>query len=838
MGASRRTAGRRAKSTLLKLPETEELVTSSSPPAVRPRLPRPSTSFLGRDREVAGIRDLMLSHHVRFLTLVGPPGVGKTRLAVAVADDIRGEFEDDVVFVDLSPVRDPALVPLAVAQTLGITLMDDTPVPQQLVRFLHGWKVLLVLDNFEHVLGARTFVAEILEGLDGLKIIATSREPLHLSGEREFPVAPLEIPSLDALPPVEDLIRYASLALLIERARAVQPDFALTPQNAKSVAEICVRLDGLPLAIEMAAARLKAFPPNTIAQRLDRALLLLAAGTRDAPDRHQTLRAALAWSYDLLSEPEQAAFHRLSVFQRGCTAEAAQILCGVSGTEALPFLDRLAALVDKSLLRQSTAADGTSRFRMLESLREFGLERLGAAGELDEARRLHAAFFLELAQRANSGLRGSEQETWFSRLEAEVGNFRAAFEWMLEAGQIEPAAQLAYALHWFWYLQGYHPEARTWLARILGAGEHLPPLIRGRALTAHAIFMWTRGDHDAARRLLQEASDLFRAGDASGDLAWALHFYGHVLETQGDAKAAAAAMEESVMLFRVIADDWGASLSLNCLGRPTILVDDRTRSIQVIEEAQVGLRRLGDRRMLAHNLRPLASVLIEGGEYDRAGPLIQESVALCRRHGDRFGLVTALAVLVKVLLLQGQYERALVPCKEALILGRDMDLAEEVTWALTMLGRIALSLGQTERAARLLGASSAIRLKDLVPDLKRLVEETTVTARRAFGAERFEDARRIGEALTLEEAVEEALSIEPPQTEKGVRIAGRLSPRERDVAVLVAQGLSNREIGQALFISHRTVGTHIQSILNKLGLDRRAQIAAWAASRALSRPHS
>lgn len=837
MGASRRTAGRRAKSTLLKLPQTEELVTSSSPPAVRPRLPRPSTSFLGRDREVAGIRDLMLSDHVRLLTLVGPPGVGKTRLAVAVADDIRGEFEDDAVFVDLSPVRDPALVPLAVAQTLGITLTDDTPVPQRLVRFLHGWKLLLVLDNFEHVLGARTFVAEIIEGLDGLKIIATSREPLHLNGEREFPVAPLGIPSLDALPRVEDLIRYASLALLIERARAVRPDFALTPQNAKSVAEICVRLDGLPLAIEMAAARLKAFSPDMIAQRLDRALVVLA-GARDAPGRHQTLRAALAWSYELLSPPEQAAFRRLSVFQRGCTAEAAQIACRVSGTEVLSFLDRLAALVDKSLLRQSTAADGTSRFIMLESLREFGHERLKAAEELDEARRLHATFFLELAERADSGLRGPEQETWFSRLEAEVGNFRAAFEWMLEVGQIEPAAELAYALHWFWYLQGYHPEARTWLARILRAGDRLPPIVRGRAQTAHAIFMWTRGDHDAAHRLLQEASDLFRAGEARGDLAWALHFYGHVLDSQGDAKAAAAAMEESVMRFRDVADDWGASLSLNCLGRPTILVDDRKRSIRVIEEAQVGFRRIGDRRMLAHNLRPLAYVLIEGGEYGRAVPLIEESVALCRRHGDRFGLVTALVVLAKALLRQGQYERTLIPCKEALILARDMGLAEEVTWALTALARVALSLGQTERAARLLGASSAMRLKDLVPDLTKLVEETTVAARRAYGAERFEDARRVGEALTLEEAVDEALSIEPRQTEERARIPGGLSPRERDVATLVAQGLSNREIGQALFIGHRTVGTHVQSILNKLGFDRRAQIAAWAASRDLSRPHS
>jgi non-specific serine/threonine protein kinase len=792
------------------------------------RLPRQPTSFVGREGEVAAVSDLLVRGPVRVLTLLGPPGIGKTRLALAVADAGRSEFGAGAVFVDLSPVRDPEVVPHAIAHGLGVTAASTTPVLHRLITFLQGWHLLLVLDNFEQVVEARATVADLVEAAEGLHVLVTSREPLHLSWEHQFPVPPLEIPPLSPFPPLDALARYASVALFVDRAQAAQPDFSLTRENARAVAEICERLDGLPLPIEMAAVRVKTLTPEAIARRLDRQMALLAAGVRDVPERHRTMRAAIGWSYEMLDDGQRALFRKLSVFAGGCRLEAGQAVCGDAGEEEAVFLDRLSSLLDRSLSQRKAGADGTPRFWMLESLREFGLEQLEAAGEHASTGARHAAFYVRLAEQAEPELHRRDQQRWAARLEAERGNFRAALTWLLDSGDVESAARLAAALHWFWFLQGDIFEGRGWLERILTSRRGLSRGALGRALTASGMLAWSQGDDGSAQPLLAEAVDLLRGIGARQDLAYALHFWGHTAGRQGDHRAAAAAFEESAALYRQVHDDWGTAFSLNCLALPTFRLGEHERAIEVFQDSQARLRRIGDRHMLGRSLHMLADVLAERGEFTRAAVLLEESIAFYREYGDRWGLLRSLQVLTSLALRQGRFREALPTCKEALVCAKDLGVTDVATWSLVALARVAAALGQEERAVRLLGASEALRHTDLPPLLRTLKEQTEEAARRALGDVRFEAVQRAGQLLMLEEAVDDALSLEPPQDDAAPRgPGGALSPREWEVAALVAQGLSNREIGRALFIGRRTVDTHIESILNKLGFSRRAEIAAW-----------
>ncbi|MGQ0570247.1 MAG: ATP-binding protein, partial [Armatimonadota bacterium] len=380
----------------------------------------PPTRLIGREDEIAAVQSLLQRVDVRLLTLVGPPGIGKTRLALEVATAAAPHFEHRAVFVDLAPISDPALVPHTIAQMLGVVDAPHRNTLKRLIAYLEKKRILLVLDNFEQVAGAATQVSELLSACSGVKVLATSREPLHLTWEREAPVMPLQVPDLVRLPEPEELSRYSAVALFLERARAIRPDLALTPQSAAAVAEICVRLDGIPLAIEMAAARIKSMTPEAIARRVDDRLGLLTAGARDVPERQRTLRSAIAWSYDLLKPAEQALFRRLAVFAGGCAVNAAQTVCDAG--LAVDVIDGLGALVDKSLLRYEPQPDGSSRFRMLESLREFGLEQLEASGELETIRRRHAAHFVALAQQAETHRRDNRQSSWPQTLEREHAN--------------------------------------------------------------------------------------------------------------------------------------------------------------------------------------------------------------------------------------------------------------------------------------------------------------------------------------------------------------------------------------------------------------------------------
>ncbi len=466
-------------------------------------LPVQPTPFIGREKEVAGVAALLSREHVRLLTLSGPGGTGKTRLGLQVADELSDRFAEGVFFVNLAPIRDPEFVLPAIAQVLGIKEASEQSPLDLLQASLREQQVLLLLDNFEQVVRAALHVAALLAACPQLKIMVTSRMALHVRAEHEFVVPPLSLPDPARLPDLIELAQYEAVTLFVERAQAIKADFALTEVNARAIAEICVRLDGLPLAIELAAARIKLLPPQALLKRLSHRLEVLTGGAQDLPDRQQTLRNTIAWSYDLLAEQEQRLFRWLSIFVGGCTLEAAEALCQTGGEPTSSLLEGVASLLDKSLVQQTEREGEEARLVMLETLREFGLESLQGYGELEAARGAHARYYLELAEQAEPELRGPEQVTWLHRLEQEYGNLRAALEWGLEeaaeqmAERRELALRLSAALEALWLQHGYYREARTFLERTLARSEGESASLRARVLQAAAYVALLQGDHDA-----------------------------------------------------------------------------------------------------------------------------------------------------------------------------------------------------------------------------------------------------------------------------------------------------------------------------------------------------
>jgi predicted ATPase len=713
-------------------------------------LPDEPTPFIGREREIAAISALLKQPPVRLVTLTGSGGVGKTRLALQVASTLLSDIRDGIFFVSLASLTDPTLVPSAIAQTLGVKEQGGTSLTDTLRDQLQDRQLLLVLDNFEHLLDAAATVAELLDTCRELHILVTSRIPLHLVREHEYPVPPLSVPDLRRLPPAEILGQCEAVALFLDRTRAVQPEFAITEDNGPAVAEICARLDGLPLALELAATRIKLFPPRALLRRLESRLQLLTGGARDLPTRQQTLRAEIDWSYSLLSEAEQIIFARLSVFAGGCTLEAAEAVCNPDGVRDV--LEGLASLVDQNLVRRE--GEDEPRFSMLETIREYAVERLLACGEDELMRRHHAGFFLTLAERAAREVDGPSQTSWLARLEVEHGNLRAALRWALDQGKAEVALRLATALDTFWMVRNHWSEGRRWLEAALKVGTSVPPALRAEALRVAAGLAVQQSDYPAAHRWSEESLTLAEQLGDSSERAAVLLNLGQLAGLEGDFIREQARYEEGLTLCRELGDKEGTCEALFRCGATAWQRGDHPRAEECLQESLALARELGDTHRVGNCLTDLGEVALAQGELERAQTLFEDALALQRQIKDRNCSALSLSGLGAVALERGDSGCARRRLEESLALFEEVGAQRYKTGALLRLGGVAMMEGDMDQAQQLYRAG--LRIRRELSDKRGLVSCLEASGEVAQAQGQSERAMRLCAAAA---AVRDALGV-------------------------------------------------------------------------------
>jgi predicted ATPase/class 3 adenylate cyclase/Tfp pilus assembly protein PilF len=756
------------------------------------------TRLIGRDREVATVCTLLRTPDVRLLTVTGPGGIGKTRLALQVGAELLDAFPDGVYFVDLVPIHDPNLVVTTIAQTLDVRESGEQVLLDQLKGYLREKQLLLLLDNFEQVVAAASSVATLLAACPRLKVLVTSRAVLHLRGEKEVSLPPLALPDLGQIPPLDQLTQYAAVALFIARALDVQPDFAVTNDNALAVAEICARLDGLPLAIELAARRIKLFAPEALLAQLSNRLALLTGGARDLPERQQTLRKTIDWSYALLSPDEQLLFRRLAVFMGGWTLAAAEAVCNVDGNLGLDVLDDLATLVDHSLLRKAVGLGNEPRFTMLETIREYALERLAASGEAEALRRRHAAYFLQLAEQAERELIGPQQMAWLRRLDQELDNLRTALEWSLESN-VQMGLQLASALMRYWEAHGPVHEGIGWLARLIRQPQAAARTVaRAKTLTALgylnawqsefaqaqlfaeeglalyrelgdqrgvAFTLFTLGntfclqaDYAAGHALLFESLALYKTlGDKSG-MADVLQQLGFFTDSQ-DYERARAYLEESLALCRALSHSTGISSVLGDLGTLALRQGDFAAARHWFEESLEIEKSLSISGVAAHGLLHLGELALRQGDYEQARAYFEESLALWPESGQTLFGLWSLVNLGYVALRQGDAARAYTLFAETQQRFNETGSKIGVVYALEGLASLAVAQGWPARALRIFAWTDAMRtvIGERHPVEQADVDRDVAIIRAQLDEATFAAAWGEGRAMTLEQAIVDAL---------------------------------------------------------------------------------
>jgi non-specific serine/threonine protein kinase len=781
--------------------------------------------LIGRERELLAAQQAVLAPGTRLLTLTGPPGVGKTSLAVTLARSVIDRFPHGAILVDLSSVTDPDRVAPASADALELR---GTGRPAgRLATFLREQAQLLVLDNFEQVVAAAPLVASLLASCQYLRIVVTSREPLAVRWEHELPILPLELPDVSRGSGA-GLLDAPAAALFVERARAVSPSFSPTNGAARLVGEICHRLDGLPLAIELAAVRVRVLPLASILQQLRAAgdtraghaasLDLLAGGARDLPERQQTLRQAIAWSYALLGLDEQALLRRLAVFAGGCTLEAAEQVCGVTHMT-------LTSLIEKNLLRREPSDEGEPRVRLLEPVRHFAFERLAADDDLLTIRQRHAALFLRLAEQSDDGPTYAAQQEQLRRLDRDHDNLRAALRFSLDAEDGETALRLAGALWQFWWLRGYLDEGAAWLECALRFAEGAAPLTRARALHAAGKLARERGEYAYGTEVTEASLRTFRE---HGDLA-------------------------------------GTALALNTLANITGDCGRYDEALALYQESLTLRRQIGDRAGEALALNNMASIARASGDLARAEALAREAHGLFRGLGDDWGVAIGLLALAHIACQQGRPAEAEAMARTSLELRRALGARQGIMRCLDILAEVAVAQEHLEHAVRLYGAVDSMRQAlgfARAPDESVRYGCELDLIRAALGEARFSNAWAAGQALDADDAVREGLgephgepgeaaADPPPEAERppirpgsppspvsplvpdGPSAVDVLTRRERDIAILLARGLSNRQIARSLVVTEGTAANYVRRVLQRLGLQNRAQVAVWAVEHGL-----
>ncbi len=880
------------------------------PPAGgRPTIPVPPTALIGRERELAFAQQILADPRSRLLTLTGPGGVGKTRLSLEIAHHLADSFADGVAFVSLAPVNDPTLVVASIAAALGLREDSSSSLIERLKNALRDRHRLLVLDNFEQVIAAAPLVVELLSAAPQVRVIVSSRAPLRVRGERELPLAPLGLPDarqpLHLDDPAEPHGAIAdSMSLFVQAASAVDPNFELNEENAATIAEICIKLDGLPLAIELAAARVRLLSVGNILSRLGNRLGLLTGGARDLPARQQTLRNAIAWSYDLLEESERKVFRRLASFSGGCTLEAAEEICRLDDEVAIDLFNVLGSLLEKSMLYRTEDEHGEYRFSMLGTVLDFAAEMLESSGEEALFRGRHAAFFLRFAQRSTNELLRGDQKLWLRMLEADHDNFRAALRWLLEQHEMETVAALGSSLVRFWLIHGYPTEGREWLEKILESGGDLQERTRIELLNQLATLAWSQGDLAVAREILEQGLQYAEELGDRRQIQIALNLLGNVAHEAGDLHRSAEMHRRSLELRREEGNPERIATALINLANTKFSLGDFEEAREMYQESLAINRKQGTNEAVMLCTMNIGYVEYALGNYARAEVLLQEAHKLLEEYPDKRGRISlyvdlsrlksetghfeeSLAYLHEVLpiaeelqdigrigfvysnlahayLVQGEPLKALEYYRQSLIRHYERGYHHEAADSLFNVAVAAHALGWTTEPVLLAAAAgklSPLLYKGLPKADKGRIARTGESLALKIGQEAYRKLEEQGTAMTLTQAVEmaqnlissalngiapEAASLpEPAPREEAAAPSkpGTLPPppypadltlREAEVLNLVAQGLTDAEVGEKLFISTRTVNAHLRSVYSKLGITSRGAATEFAQANGLA----